>query len=190
MKDAKARLREQARGVRRAIPPEARAQKSARIAEHVLGLPELRQARAVGCYVSVASEVDTGLLVRRLLVADKVVAVPAMVEDELRFVRLDHPWALVPGPRGIPVPREPWREVSGDALAVVLVPGLQFGRDGSRLGQGGGYFDRWLHAHVTPLRVGLAFSEQVVDSVPLETHDEAMDVVVTEEGRFRIGRQG
>lgn len=184
----KEELRQQARAIRRALAPEARQEKAERIREHALALPELERARTVGCYVSVGSEVDTALLLRALLVKDKRVAVPVAEEDKMRFVRLQHPWTLVPGPRNIPVPRQPWEEISGDQLDVVFVPGLRFGRDGSRLGQGGGAFDRFLREHVNPLRVGLAFSEQVVDTVPSEAHDEGMDVLVTEAGRIRIGR--
>lgn len=180
--------RDEARAFRRAIPPEARAQKSERIAEHVLAIPELQRARTVGCYASTGSEVDTNLLLRALLANGVRVAVPVMEGDSLRFVRLDHPWALVPGPKKVPIPRQPWTPVSGHDLEVVVLPGLRFGRDGSRLGQGGGYFDRWLHDHVNALRVGVAFSEQVVDHVPVEPHDQGIDVLVTEEGRLRIGR--
>lgn len=184
----KAELREEARAARRAIAPEERLEKAARIREHALALPELERARTVGCYVSVGTEVDTTLLLRALLLREKRVAVPVMDGDRMQFVRLQHPWALVPGPRNVPVPRQPWEEISGDQLDVVFVPGLRFGRDGTRLGQGGGHFDRFLRQNVNPLRVGLAFGEQLVDSVPSEAHDEGMDVLVTESGRIRIGR--
>lgn len=182
-------MRAQARAARRALSPAAREEASARIREHALSLPELSRARRVGCYVSVGTEVDTRILLRALLVANKVVAVPVTLGDRLQFVRLDHPWALVEGgAHGIPEPRQPWTEVDGESMDVLFVPGLLFGRDGSRLGMGGGHFDRFLHAHPTPLRVGLAFSSQLVDAIPLETHDEAMDVLITETGRVRIGR--
>lgn len=181
-------MRARARATRRAIPPDVRASRSERIREHVLALPELARARAVGCYVSVRSEVDTNLLLRELLVRGKIVAVPVTQGDRLRYVRLDHPWTLAPGAHGIPEPRQPWTEVAGESMDVVIVPGVAFGRDGSRLGNGGGHFDRFLAQHPTPLRVGLAFSEQVHPHVPGEEHDQGVDVLVTEEGRTRIGR--
>lgn len=185
----KSSLRAQARAARRALSPQEREERGARIREHALALPELSRARRVGCYVSVGSEVDTRTLLRALLVAGKLVAVPVTLGERLQFVRLDHPWALAEGgAHGIPEPRQPWTEVAGESLDVVFVPGLMFGRDGSRLGMGGGHFDRFLHEHPTPLRVALAFSSQLVDSLPLEGHDQGMDVIVTEEGRHRIGR--
>lgn len=181
-------LRAQARATRRALSPEERAERAKRILEHALALPELARARVVGCYVSVGSEVDTSLLLRALLVKGVLVAVPATTGPEMRFVRLDHPWALVPGGHDIPEPRQPWTHVDGERLEVLFVPGLLFGRDGSRLGNGAGHFDRFLAQHPTPLRVGLAYREQVVDALVTEPHDQGMDVLVTDEGRVRIGR--
>lgn len=183
-------LRDEARAVRRALPADARALLSERIREHLFALPELARARAVGCYVSVRSEVDTTLVLRELLARGTLVAVPVTLGDRLAFARLDHPWALAPGAHGIPEPRQPWEEVRGDDLEVIVVPGLRFGRDGSRLGNGGGHFDRYLAAHPKALRVGLAFGAQLVDRLPTEEHDQGMDVVVTEDGRVRTGRPG
>jgi 5-formyltetrahydrofolate cyclo-ligase len=183
-------LREEARAIRRAIPAAERDERDARIREQALALPELARARVVGCYVSVGSEVGTTLLLRALLAKGIVVAVPVTEGDHLRFVRLDHPWALAPGAHGIPEPREPRTDVPGEDLEVVLVPGLRFGRDGSRLGNGRGHFDRFLAEHPKAKRVALAFREQVVDSVATEAHDQPMDVIVTEDGRVRTGRPG
>jgi 5-formyltetrahydrofolate cyclo-ligase len=185
----KAQLRDEARARRRAIPPAQREAWSERIAEHALALPEAAEGGVVGCYASAGSEVGTSLLLRGLLARGVVVAVPVVRGETLGFARLDHPWALVPAARSVPEPRQPWEEVDAGSLAVVFVPGLLFGRDGSRLGQGGGHFDRFLAAHPRPLRVGLAFGAQVVDKVPVtEEHDQGMDVIVTEEGPLRIGR--
>lgn len=156
--------------------------------ERVLEVPQVASARVVGCYVSVGSEVDTRLLLRALLARGVVVAVPVTHADGLAFYRLEHPWSLEPGAHGIPEPREPRTLIHGDEMDAIIVPGLRFGRDGSRLGNGGGHFDRYLAAHAKPLRIALAFSEQMVDSVYTESHDEGMDILVTEEGRSRVGR--
>ena len=185
----KSALRTHAREIRRAIPPDARAERSDRIREHVLALPEVAKARGIGCYVSVRSEVETTFLLRELFVRDVKLAVPVTLGEHLLFAELTHPWSLAPGAHGIPEPRQPWSELHADELDVIIVPGLQFGRDGSRLGNGGGHFDRYLAAHPKPLRVGLAFAAQVVESVAVkEAHDQGMDVVITEEGRVRTGR--
>ena len=72
-------------------------------------------------------------------------------------------------------------DVEPASLDVVVVPGLAFSVDGHRLGQGGGHFDRFL-PRVSPscLKVGVAFREQVVDVIPMESHDVALDLVITD----------
>lgn len=186
----KAARRLEARGARRAIPPETRAALSERIAERLLALPELRSAQVVGCYASVGSEVETGLVLRGLLARGLRVAVPVVQGARLRFVRLHHPWGLVPGQGGLrlPEPRQPWEDVAGGELDLVVVPGLRFGRDGSRLGQGGGHFDRFLAEHPRARRVGLGFEAQVVDAVESEPHDQGLDALVTEARVLRFPR--
>lgn len=71
---------------------------------------------------------------------------------------------------------------SGDEIAVVLVPGLAFTREGARLGRGAGFYDRFLAAHPRALRIGIGFSEQLTDRLPVEPLDQAMDMLLTDEG--------
>jgi 5-formyltetrahydrofolate cyclo-ligase len=63
----------------------------------------------------------------------------------------------------------------------ILVPGLAFDPSGGRLGRGSGFYDRLL-TKFEGVRVGVCFSELLVDEVPCEPHDIRMDFVVTPEG--------
>ena len=66
-------------------------------------------------------------------------------------------------------------------IDLVLVPGLAFSKDRRRLGRGGGFFDRMLGGRgANAFKLGVCFSFQIVDSIPTDTHDVAMDAVVTE----------
>jgi 5-formyltetrahydrofolate cyclo-ligase len=68
------------------------------------------------------------------------------------------------------------------ALDLVVVPGLAFTRRGERLGQGGGWYDRFLpRLHPGCATVGVAFVEQIVDELPLSAHDVRVDLVITDE---------
>ncbi len=65
---------------------------------------------------------------------------------------------------------------------VIVVPGTAFTVDGARLGQGGGWYDRFLPDRRPGVAViGLAFSIQIVDELPTERHDVQLDTVVTED---------
>ena len=52
----------------------------------------------------------------------------------------------------------------------MLVPGLAFTGDGVRLGHGGGYYDRLLE-RCRCTTVGVCFAEQIVDVLPVQSHD-------------------
>jgi 5-formyltetrahydrofolate cyclo-ligase len=74
----------------------------------------------------------------------------------------------------------PDHEPAPSTVDVVVVPGLAFTADGHRIGQGGGWYDRFL-AGIRPdaVTVGVAFREQLVDELPVEPHDVRLHHVVT-----------
>ncbi len=80
-----------------------------------------------------------------------------------------------------------WRTVPIEMLDLVLVPGLAFDRSAHRLGRGGGFYDRFL---ATPglraFKVGIAIDEQLIDKVPMESHDVPLDAVVTDSSVFPL----
>ena len=80
----------------------------------------------------------------------------------------------------------PEADVEPDWPDVVIVPGLAFTAAGDRLGQGGGWYDRFLSAVPAGCTtVGVCFAEQIVDVVPVEDHDVTMDHVVSDRGVLR-----
>jgi 5-formyltetrahydrofolate cyclo-ligase len=69
------------------------------------------------------------------------------------------------------------------SVDLVVVPGLAFTAAGDRLGQGGGWYDRFLPGlRPDALRIGVGFVEQLVDELPHEPHDVAMHRVITDAG--------
>jgi len=66
---------------------------------------------------------------------------------------------------------------------VVIVPGVAFTANGDRLGQGGGWYDRFLAATGPGCTtIGVGFDLQLVERLPVEPHDVPLDHVVTESG--------
>jgi 5-formyltetrahydrofolate cyclo-ligase len=67
------------------------------------------------------------------------------------------------------------------SIDVVIVPGTAFTAAGDRLGQGGGWYDRFL-ARVRPdcVTIGVGFAPQLVSELPVEDHDIRLDLVVTD----------
>ena len=86
-----------------------------------------------------------------------------------------------------PVPAE----IDISQASAIIIPALRVGGDGSRLGRGAGYYDRALanvaaHKSGGPIRICLVFDDEVDDSVPSESHDELIDVIVTPSYVLRI----
>ncbi len=153
------------------------------IVMRVMALPRVQAAACVCCYMSMGKEAGTVPLIDALLAAGKRVSLP-VVDEQGRMIaaQLRSRRDLVPGRWGIPVPAR--IEPETEALEVVICPGVLFTRDGARLGRGQGHYDRFLVDHADALIVGLGYEAQLVDALPTEPHDVAMDVVVTEVGVY------
>ena len=178
--------RVRARGLRAAMPAQDRAEASRHVVRRVLALPEVGAARAVHVFWPLPGEVDLRPLIDALAGRGVTVALPVVVGPRAlahrQYVGAE---ALVEGPWGLREPGPDAADVDPAALDVVLVPGLAFGRDGSRLGAGGGYYDAFLLG--TPaLRVGVCVAAALADAVPTEPHDVPVDVVVTDAETVRV----
>ena len=68
-------------------------------------------------------------------------------------------------------------------IGLALVPGLAFDRSGGRLGQGGGYYDRWL-AGFSGFTAALCRAPLLLERLPAEGHDLPVALVLTEEGLY------
>lgn len=154
---------------------------AARTAAVLDALPQ--GARAVALYASRPGEPGTAALLEELRRLGLGVLLPRLRRepDWAWFVGLDR---LGPGWAGIPQPSGP--ALGPGALGsvdLVVVPCLGIGRDGTRLGTGGGWYDRALGHRRDGVPVwALARAEEVFDSVPTLPHDLPVDAVVTELG--------
>jgi 5-formyltetrahydrofolate cyclo-ligase len=125
------------------------------------------------------SEIDPNPLMRRLSAWGKP-SLPAAFswEEPLEFRLLGD--VLEPDAFGIPSPPQEAEAVLPD---LVITPLLAFDRQGRRLGQGGGYYDRALEALRARKRVfalGLAYVGQETHGLPDEPHDQRLDAILTE----------
>lgn len=190
--ETKDALRRRVRAQRGRRSPRLCEEAAARLAEVVLTIPAVADARCVSVYASRPAEPGTGPLVEAL--ADRGVRLLLPVLG----AGLQRDWAEYAGrddlreraPGRPPEPGGPG--LGADALAeadVVLVPALAVDAAGTRLGQGGGWYDRVL-AHVRPgvPVVALVHADEVVDEpLPREPHDRSVTAVATPEGWWAVG---
>ena len=173
---------------RDALSLKERARLSREIISHLTTWPPLIQARRLLLYASFRSEVETYPLITWALERGKEVYLPRtyLKPRKLRLFRLYSLEELRPGAFGIPEPPAENPELSPEELELVVVPGVAFDRRGGRLGYGGGFYDRLFARAEGAKRVGLCFSCQLVERLPLEAHDVLMHALVTEEGLLEI----
>ena len=87
---------------------------------------------------------------------------------------------LEAGAYGILEPKKSCALVTAADIDFAVVPCLSFDRKGRRLGQGGGYYDRYLQMYPKAVTFGYAFEEQLCEAIPNEAHDRRLDFVVTQ----------
>ena len=77
-----------------------------------------------------------------------------------------------------------------EEIAVVLVPGLAFTREGTRLGRGSGFYDRFLSRYPHALRLGIAFEEQLATQLPTDSWDLPLDALLTDGNTYLMKSYG
>ena len=180
----KAELRQQMRAETQRHSAEERRTASAKLCEVVRRHAAWQSARSVLLFMPTVEEPDISPLVTEALREGRSVALPGFAADLGIYQALqvtDLVRDLAPGRFGIAEPCAGCPPLLVNALDLILVPGLAFAPDGTRLGRGKGFYDRLL-AQVTPRKCGIAFDWQVLEAIPREPHDVIVDCIATPSG--------
>ena len=183
VKEAKAALRTQVLARLSALDEEYLRSSDRKILEQLLALPEFRCAGRLFLYRSVGWEIDTAACIELAQALGKPVALPRILGGGIMdFSAMD---SLPEQCFGIPQPDSKAPALRPQAGELVLVPGLCYDRNGYRLGRGGGYYDRLL-ADCPAYTVGVCRTRFLLESLPRETHDCAVKILITEEKTTRL----
>ena len=192
--ESKAKLRRQAYDARNA--QENKDEVSKAIVARFVDLPEYAAANTAMWYLDVRSEVRTRHQLADALKSGKKIVVPYCTVDDsgankLGLWHLTSMDELVVGKWSIlEPPRERWgdpgKEVDPRELDLVMVPGVGFTRNGARMGNGQGYYDRLLDRvrPEAPL-IALAYECQLFPQLAVSPHDVYMDKVITEKAIYQ-----
>ena len=180
--EAKAVLRKQAHTARAGLSPEERQDAAAAVAALFFEQVAYNPEDVIAGYWRIRDELDCQPILVQLLDSGQKVVLPVVqgadAPLDLRLWEADQP--LYEAGFGTLAPSDLAPRAEPD---LVLMPLLGFDRAGTRLGYGGGYYDRTLAAlGKKPLLVGLAFAAQEVDHIPREPHDIPLDAVIIEQG--------
>ena len=183
-------LRQEIRRSRRALSDAERAREHANMLRHLRGTGRFFKSRHIATYLAFDGEVDTMPMIRMAWNLGKHVYLPALDEDTLEFRRVTPATTFRRNIFGIPEP-ERTDQVPCDArdLDLVFLPLVAFDRHGTRLGMGGGYYDRTFSFKAmrrAPHLCGLAFEVQRVPYLERARWDIPLDSVLTGAGHFHF----
>ncbi len=148
-------------------------------------LPGLPKIKTIAAFVSARGEIPVESLLKSVLASGRTLVLPRVVHSENRmdFHQMDRLSDLVPGSFGILEPRADMPVVQETAIQLVLIPGVAFDPRGGRVGFGKGFYDLALpRLNPEAVRVGVAYSFQVVENLPQIEKDQKMQWILTEEG--------
>jgi 5-formyltetrahydrofolate cyclo-ligase len=127
----------------------------------------------------------TANILKRAYIYNKIVVLPVYNTEnfEMELKKVDNlEKDLNPGPRDILQPDESrCKVVPIDKIDIAIIPAVALDEKGGRIGSGKGYYDRLIpRLAITTRKVALAFEEQIIPQVPIESHDKHVDIIITE----------
>ena len=180
----KVQLRQQLQSKLLKMTDELRAEKSKKAFKNLISLPQFQQASVIMMYLTMPNEIDTSDAVFYAWQQKKTVVVPKISWQQRHMIpveinSLEKGFSTEVGGLRNPIKGQP---MPFEEIDLVVTPGLGFDKMGNRLGRGGAYYDRFFaNKKLNACKCGFAFSEQVVESVPVQQHDMSVDFLVTDE---------
>ena len=185
----KTEIREYYLAKRRGLEEAVRAERNEKICKNMLSSATFRYADILLMYYPKPDEIDIRPVAEAALAAGKKIAFPRCnpTDHTMIFHFVSSLAELCPGSYNIMEPAESLPAFTPDmaesANVACIVPAVVFDKKGFRIGYGGGYYDRYL-AGFRGTKIGFAYRDFIVNSVPHGRFDLTVDVMITERGLY------
>ncbi len=177
--EQKEEIRKEIRRIRAEIPKELKMQYSRQIQNNLIQDRIFQETDEIFCYLNNEDEVQTDFIINKAWMHGKKVAVPKVLrKGVMEFFYINNMDELVCGHYGILEPVSD--NIAKGKHALMLIPGVAFDRNGSRIGYGGGYYDRYLINHPYSLKVALSYACQITKYIMADDNDIPVDMIFTE----------
>ena len=182
---AKNQIREEIAQKFAALSAKELAEKTKAIENRLFDFANFLESKITLLYVNNEHEVRTENILKRAYSYNKIVVLPVYNTEnfEMELKKVDNlEKDLNPGPRDILQPDESrCKVVPIDKIDIAIIPAVALDEKGGRIGSGKGYYDRLIpRLAITTRKVALAFEEQIIPQVPIESHDKHVDIIITE----------
>jgi len=185
LKDKKQDLRKKIEKKLNALSRDDIRKKVKRIENQLFEFANFLEAQVRLFYISRPHEVETRQILKRCKQESKGIVLP-LFNSSANGVQLlkvfDINSDLKPGPGNVLEPDpERCKSVNIGDIDIAIIPGFAFDEKGARLGDGSGRYDRFIpRLPATARKIAVAFEEQIASSVPMETHDKYVDIIITD----------
>jgi 5-formyltetrahydrofolate cyclo-ligase len=178
---AKQALRERMRSLRRVLPAEAAAARSAAICDRLQGLEAFGRAALIAGYSAYRKEADPNKALARAAELGKRLALPRVGEESALSLHAYRPGdALEQNAYDIAEPVAAAEVIALGDVELIIVPALAIDVRGHRIGHGHGYYDRLLPQLPRALKVAIGYDFQLLAELPDQPGDARVDCVVTD----------
>ena len=186
VQESKSDIRNRVIAVIQTLSEEELADKTSQIEKRLFEFANFMEANISLLYMPQKFVVDTKKIIQRCFDYRKIVALPAFNTEKHGMLpyKVDaFETDLTLGPRNIMEPDpERCKIIPIDRIDIAIIPGVALDEKGGRIGSGEGYYDRLIgKLPITTRKVALALECQIVQQVPMESHDKFMDIIITED---------
>ncbi len=168
--------------LRESVSSEIKSQYDEAIYKKLINSTYYDNAKVIFVYVSFGYEVDTHRIINHALKDNKIVCVPKVLNrtEGMKAVKINSLEELKVSNFGVLEPESTINEVEPLDIDLLLIPGLAFDENGGRLGYGAGYYDKFLgEIRTNANKIGLSYSFQLMEAVPIEEHDMPIEHIIT-----------
>lgn len=172
-------LREKYKTIRKYI--KNRNKKDLLIQNKILSLKEYKDSKTIGIYVDYNNEVATKKIIE-ISINTKVVGIPKISDNNtMNFIKINSINDLNTTNKYKITETFNTTEIPIEKIDVLLIPGICFDKTKSRIGYGGGYYDKYLSKNNKIVKIGLAYSEQISEEIiNIDKNDIKMDYIITD----------
>ena len=184
-------LRKRIRKQRKALPEQERRVAEQDAARNLLKLGAVLHAQRIATYLSVDGELDLEMAIIDSRVRRALIYAPVVEKNTLRFAPLRDDTDLRDNTLGIPEPITN-TYIAPRHLDIVLTPLVAFDNDGTRIGMGGGYYDRCFKflascsSWLKPKLIGIGYEFQRTRNLERQSWDIPLWAAVTDRGIYRF----
>jgi len=186
IRESKRKLRNDIVKIVNSLSESDKSKKIKQIENRLFTFANFREANIALLYISRYDKFDIKDIVKKSITSNKISVLPAFDgnKKEMTLMKIDNiDTNLLVGPDGVlePDPGQ-CKIVPHESIDIAIIPGLAFDEKGGRIGVGEGYYDRLIpKLPITTRKVVLAFEEQIVPLVPMESHDKYVDIIITDQ---------